>query len=148
MLNVADSWMGDDSGISLDLYTGSGFFIPVLLKHSDRVIGIENNKRSVKLAERAFPKAEFIRSPVEKYVIKSADRIIADPPRSGIPDSVTGEIIQADPDSILYISCSSATLSRDLNIFIQNGYRIGEMVMLDLFPQTAHFETMTLLRHN
>ncbi|MEN8222108.1 MAG: hypothetical protein ABFR36_02510 [Acidobacteriota bacterium] len=147
MLNIADSWM-KSSDLSLDLYTGSGFFIPVLLKYSGKVIGIENSKRSVQLAEKSFLNAEFLRSPVEKYLFPSADLMIIDPPRSGIPDSVIQRIFQTGPDTVIYISCSSATLARDINKFIQNNYRIEETALLDLFPQTAHFETMTLLKHN
>lgn len=146
MLNIADSWMNRTEA-ALDLYTGVGFFIPVLLEYSGKVIGVENNKRSVQLAEKAFKEAEFIRSPVEKYSFQPADSIIIDPPRSGIPDNVIKKIFLTGADSVIYISCSSATLARDLNKFIQNGYRIEEMALLDLFPQTAHLETMTLLRH-
>jgi len=147
MLDKADSWM-ESSRLSLDLYTGSGFFIPILLKYSRRVIGIENNKKSIRLAKRGFQKAEFVRSPVEKFIFPSAERIIIDPPRSGIHDNVIREIIKTGPETIIYTSCSSATLARDLSKFIKNDYRIEEMAMLDLFPQSAHLETMTLLKHN
>jgi len=145
MLEIADSWM-IDAGISIDLYTGSGFFIPVLLKHSKKVIGIENSKRSVQLAEITFKDAEFLRIPVEKYSFHAADVMIIDPPRSGIPKKVLQNIVRVKPDPIIYISCSTATLARDLNYFVNNGYTIEQMILIDLFPQTAHLETMTLLR--
>ncbi len=147
MLNKVDSWM-ETSDLSLDIYTGSGFFIPVLLKYSKRVIGIENSKISVKLAKRSFKNAEFVRSPVEKFLFNSADTIIVDPPRSGIPGITIEKIFKANPSTVIYISCSSATLARDLKKFVHNNFNIKEMVMLDLFPQTAHLETMTLLKKN
>ena len=145
MLDIVDSWMGKGE-LSIDLYTGSGFFIPVLLKYSDRVIGVENSKRSVELAERSFEKAEFLRMPVEKFNLPEADTIIIDPPRSGIPRNVIQKIIEIKPGKIINISCSTATLARDLSYFADNGYKIEEMFLIDLFPHTAHLETMTLLK--
>ncbi len=145
MLDIVDSWMGK-CGLSIDLYTGNGFFIPVLLKYSDRVIGVENSKRSVELAKRSFKKAEFLRMPVEKFNFPEADTIIIDPPRSGIPRNVIQKIIEIKPGKIINISCSTATLARDLSYFVDNGYKIEEMFLIDMFPHTAHMETMTLLR--
>ncbi len=145
MLNIIDSWM-KKSGLSIDLYTGNGFFIPLLLKHSDRVIGIENSKRSVELAQRSFKEAEFLRMPVEKFDFPKADTIIIDPPRSGIPKDVIKKILKIKPETIINISCSTATLSRDLSYFVNNRYKIEKMLLIDLFPQTAHMETMTLLK--
>jgi len=145
MLDIVDSWM-EKCGSSIDLYTGSGFFIPILLKYSEKVIGVENSKRSVELAEKSFKKAEFLRMPVEKYDFPEVDSIIIDPPRSGIPRDVILKISEIKPGTIINISCSTATLARDLNHFVNNGYKIEEMFLIDLFPQTAHLETMILLK--
>lgn len=145
MLNIADSWM-EEVKLSVDLYTGTGFFIPLLLKYSESVIGIENSKRSVKLAEESFKEADFLRMPVEKYDLPKAEMIIVDPPRSGIPREVIQNIVEIKPGTIINISCSTATLARDLSHLINNGYNVKSMIMIDLFPQTSHIETMTLLK--
>lgn len=145
MLDIADSWI-EKCESSIDLYTGSGFFIPILLKYSEKIIGVENSKRSVELAEKSFKEAEFLRMPVEKFDFPEIDTIIIDPPRSGIPRDVIQKIIDIRPGTIINISCSTATLARDLNYFVNNGYKIKEMFLIDLFPQTAHLETMTLLK--
>jgi len=145
MLEIADSWL-ETTGTAIDLYTGSGFFIPVLMKYASRVIGIENSKRAVELAGHSFKNTEFLRIPVEKYSFRSADSMIIDPPRSGIPGKVLQEIIGIKPDPVVYISCSTATLARDLSAFVTNGYTIRKLNLIDMFPQTAHIETMAYLR--
>ncbi|MCK4889244.1 MAG: 23S rRNA (uracil-5-)-methyltransferase RumA, partial [Candidatus Aminicenantes bacterium] len=81
-----------------------------------------------------------------KFNLPEADTIIIDPPRSGIPRNVIQKIIEIKPGKIINISCSTATLARDLSYFVDNGYKIEEMFLIDLFPHTAHLETMTLLK--
>ena len=145
MLEIADSWMSETE-LSIDLYSGVGFFIPVLKKYSKKVIGVENSKRSVNLAKKNFKNTDLRRVPVEKFIFPDFNKIIIDPPRSGIPGNVLKDLIFSKPDTIINISCSTATLARDLKSFIDNGYKIEEMIMIDMFPQTAHMETMTLLK--
>lgn len=145
MFDIVESML-EYSDISIDLYTGTGFFIPLLQKYSKKVIGVENSKLSVDLAERSFPDVLFERLPVEKFDFPEAGQLLVDPPRSGLPKKARDQIIKQKIKNIIYVSCSTSTLARDLKIFKSNGYIIKELNMVDLFPQTSHIETISLLR--
>ncbi|MEN8153788.1 MAG: hypothetical protein ABFR75_07170 [Acidobacteriota bacterium] len=146
MFDIVEGML-EHSDVSLDLYTGSGFFIPLLQKYSKKVIGVENNKLSINLARKSFPGVLFERSPVEKYDFPvTVDQILIDPPRSGLPEKVRDQIVKLKIKNIIYVSCSTSTLARDLKYFKNNGYNIKEHNMVDQFPQTAHIETITSLK--
>jgi 23S rRNA (uracil1939-C5)-methyltransferase len=96
----------------------------------------------VTLAKRAFPGVEFHKLAVEKFGFPDADVVVLDPPRSGISKYVMKRILNRQYKKIIYISCSSAAFSRDLKILRENGFQLTDMKILDLFPQTAHLETI------
>jgi len=145
MLNIVNSFIKKVE-VSVDLFSGNGFFIPLLMENSEKVIGVEHSKRSVTLAIKSFKEAKFLRIPAEKYSFSDADQIIIDPPRSGIPKEVIKGILKMKPDLIINISCSTASFARDLSSFVNNGYCLKELIIVDLFPQTAHIETISLLK--
>jgi 23S rRNA (uracil1939-C5)-methyltransferase len=142
MLNIVESYLGPCDTI-IDLYSGVGFFIPVLKKYSKKIIGVESDGFSMTLAKRAFPGVEFYKTAVEKFGFPRADVIILDPPRSGISKYVMKRILNRQYKKIIYISCSSAAFSRDLKILRERGYQLKDLKILDLFPQTAHLETIS-----
>lgn len=147
MLNGAESYLGlggGDSQTIIDLYTGVGFFIPLLKQYCRKVIGVESFAFSVALAKRAFggTGVDFLRTPVEKFHFPEADIILLDPPRSGLSKYVLQQVLRKKYKKILYVSCSSATFSRDLKGLRESGYRLGGLKIFDLFPQTAHLETI------
>lgn len=72
--------------------------------------------------------------------------VLADPPRCGLTPGLCRKIIAYGPRTVLYISCAPDTLKRDLGIFRGGGYEVCDVKLFDLFPGTAHFETMTVLR--
>jgi len=74
--------------------------------------------------------------------------MVVDPPRSGLSGYVMNNLLKKKYKKIIYISCSSATFSRDLNIILENGYQLKDLNILDLFPQTAHLETISLFIRN
>jgi len=143
MLTAVESYLQDCQTI-IDLYTGVGFFIPLLKKYAQRVIGVESFGFSVKLAGRAFGAAgvDFLRTPVEKFHFPEADILVVDPPRPGLSKHVMQQVLKKKYKKIVYISCSSATFSRDLKELRENGYRLEDLKIFDLFPQTSHLETM------
>ena len=144
MLNGVESYLGESRTI-IDLYTGVGFFIPLLKKYAQKVIGVESVGLSVKLAERAFgcKGVEFLKTPVEKFHFPEADIIVADPPRSGLSKHVMQHVLRKKYKKIIYMSCSSATFSRDVKVLRENGYRLEDLKIFDLFPQTSHLETLS-----
>jgi tRNA/tmRNA/rRNA uracil-C5-methylase (TrmA/RlmC/RlmD family) len=141
MLNIVESYLESCDTI-IDLYSGVGFFIPVLKKYAKKVIGVESDGFSVTLAKRAFPGVEFFKTAVEKFGFPDADVIILDPPRSGISKYIMKRILNREYKKIIYISCASAAFSRDLKILKENNYQLTDLKILDLFPQTAHLETI------
>ena len=82
----------------------------------------------------------------EEFITKNGkpDVLITDPPRAGMHESVTNVILKADPQRIIYVSCNSATQARDLQI-LDEKYKIVEVVAVDMFPQTAHVESVVKL---
>jgi len=78
-------------------------------------------------------------------IIMSADTIILDPPRSGLGDEAVAASAALSAEKIVYISCNPTTLARDLKKFVSLGYSVERIVPVDMFPQTYHIETVTLL---
>ncbi|MEJ2333406.1 MAG: hypothetical protein P8Y08_11605 [Desulfobulbaceae bacterium] len=78
---------------------------------------------------------------------RSFETIILDPPRQGAADIVS-LLPKMNPDQIIYISCNPATLARDLTALIPGGYQISRLVPVDMFPQTHHLESVTLLKRS
>ena len=149
MLDIVESYLEPCDTI-IDLYSGVGFFIPLLKKYSKKIIGVESHGFSVTLARRAFAcnEVDFLKIPVDKFIFPKADIIVVDPPRSGLSGSVINKLLKKKYKKIIYISCSSATFSRDLNILLESGYQLKDLNILDLFPQTAHLETIGLFIRN
>jgi 23S rRNA (uracil1939-C5)-methyltransferase len=141
MLNIVRSYL-EPCDTVIDLYSGVGFFIPVLKQYAKKVIGVESDSFSVTLAKRAFPGVEFHKLAVEKFGFADAEVVVLDPPRSGISKYVMKRILNRQYKKIIYISCSSAAFSRDLKILRENGCQLTDLKILDLFPQTAHLETI------
>lgn len=143
MLDTVESHL-ESCDTVIDLYSGVGFFIPLLKKYTQlRLSGVESFGFSVTLARRAFPGIQFLKINAEKFIFPSADILVVDPPRSGLSKHVMEGILKRKYKKVIYISCSSATFSRDLKILLENGYGLKGIQAFDLFPQTAHLETIS-----
>ena len=93
---------------------------------------------------------DFICAAAEEYLPKhrdeiSADVIVMDPPRKGMDAAALEVIAAAAPKRIVYVSCDSATLARDLKYLREEGYEISRIRCVDMFPHTVHVETVCLL---
>ncbi len=141
----------------LDLYCGMGnFSIPLALQGA-AVTGIEKNPLSIKWArsnaEAAGVSCSFFAADVLKSLREltgdrqRVDTILLDPPRRGL-GKAAGLLPKLNPQQILYISCDPATLARDLAIIYKQGYRVTELIPVDMFPQTHHIESVALLKKN
>ena len=110
---------------------------------------IENAIESAKV--NRVTNAEFIVGEEEKEIPKlidsgiKADVVVVDPPRKGCEESLIQAIAKMSPQKIVYVSCDPATLARDLRILNDLGYKTLEVQPVDMFPQTAHMETVILL---
>lgn len=140
-----------------DLYCGIGTISLFLAQRAKQVYGveiipaaIEDAKRNARLnqienAQFFVGKAEEVLP--EKYEKEQiyADVIVVDPPRKGCEESVLDTMVQMEPKRIVYVSCDSATLARDLKYLCERGYEMKKVKAIDQFPQTVHVETVVLM---
>src|SRR6185312_16064600 len=118
----------------------------------ERVLAVESSGISAADLRSIAPKNVKVSSQtVQTYLATEAsklrpDLIVVDPPRAGLERTVSRALAKLHPQEAVYVSCDPATLARDLRELTSNGYEITQMHLLDLFPQTFHIETCTVLR--
>ena len=138
----------------LDLYAGSGLFaIPLALAGND-VVAVEENRLAVadgeaalKLNAGARGRCRFVARRVETALsaFREADIVVLDPPREGCAASVLREVFgRLKPARAIYVSCNPETLATDLGVAARHGYRIRSLQPVDMFPHTAHIETVAV----
>lgn len=141
----------------VDAYCGSGAFALAGASFVPRVFGIEQHADSILAAihnaeQLALKNLTFIAGDVEEHLYQPLDtlahgeraRVLLDPPRGGCRPPVIKQLLQARPAQIFYISCDPATLARDL-ARLQPAYQLREVVCFDMFPMTAHIESVAIL---
>jgi len=142
------------AGPVLDLYAGVGLF-GVCLAATGRhaVTAVESHPASAKdLAQNAEPYASAVtvcEMPVEQFVsrprIEPGTTLVLDPPRSGMSREAAEGAVALRAPRVVFISCDVATFARDLARFVAAGYRLTALRGFDLFPATAHVETVAVL---
>ncbi|RQW83719.1 MAG: 23S rRNA (uracil(1939)-C(5))-methyltransferase RlmD [Geobacter sp.] len=142
----------------LDLFCGNGNFSLPFARYCAEVVGYENSALSIEDAVANSRRANLGNS---SFFCKDSstglrelaqrgdvfDVVLLDPPRAGAIDAVK-LIPQVRPEKILYVSCDPPTLARDLAWLQNNGYEIVASCPVDMFPQTYHSESITILRKN
>lgn len=140
----------------LDLYCGTGTIGLSMADRAGKVIGIEVVPAAVEDARKnaqrnGIANAEFYCGDAPQIAEKlrgqglAPDVIILDPPRKGCGEALVHTAAGMQPQRIVYVSCDPATLARDLKTFAEDGYQLQRAVPVDLFPRTAHVETVCLL---
>ncbi len=158
LYQTARDYVGDLGGSDktvFDLYSGTGTIAQLMAPAAGNVIGVEIVEEAVEAAKKnaaanGLDNCEFIAGDVLKVldeVEEKPDMIILDPPRDGIHPKALPKIIAYGVDHIVYISCKPTSLVRDLEVFLENGYRVDKAVAVDQFPWTANVETVVLLSH-
>lgn len=138
--------LGTVSGVRVwDLYAGIGETTAQLVGRGARVESVELDRRAVDEAEAKGPPAHRYAGKVEDLLhqLGNPDRVITNPPRTGMHERVTAELERRGPARLVYISCDPATLARDLQRL--PSFRLVQVHAFDLFPQTAHVETVAVL---
>jgi 23S rRNA (uracil1939-C5)-methyltransferase len=136
------------TGTALDLYAGVGLFSSVLNREFERVIAVESSPTShADLRYNSPANVKAVRATTEQYLENAAGKlrpalVVVDPPRSGLGERVIHGLVKLTSPRITYVSCDPATLSRDLALLLQSGYRVEEAHLVDLFPQTYHLESV------
>ena len=114
-------------------------------KHNAEINEITNAEFFVGKAEEVLPEyyADYAKEHPGEHA--RADVIVVDPPRKGCETSVLDTMVQMEPERIVYVSCDSATLARDVKYLRENGYEIRKVKATDMFPMSVHVETVCLL---
>jgi len=141
----------------LDLYCGLGNFTLPLATRADAVVGVEGDATMLARAEanaraQGFPQIRYHRADLDSAELNQAtwwrerfDRVLLDPPRTGAA-AVVGVLATLPPVArLVYVSCNPATLARDAQHLVQvGGYRLQAAGIMDMFPHTAHVESMAV----
>ena len=140
-----------------DLYCGIGTISLFLARKARKVYGVEIIPDAIEDARRnaslnGFTNTEFYVGKAEEVLPEKyekegvrADVIVVDPPRKGCDENLLSTMVRMQPERIVYVSCDSATLARDLRYLCDNGYELKRVCPADMFPQTVHVETVVLL---
>jgi 23S rRNA (uracil1939-C5)-methyltransferase len=138
---------GDVAGKAVvDAYCGVGLHARRFVRQGAHVTGIELDGQAVNEARRTVPGAVFMADRVEAALggVLPADLAVLNPPRTGLAQEVTDALLAAPPPRIIYVSCDPATLARDVRR-LAPAYALRSIRCFDLFPQTAHVETVAEL---
>jgi len=147
-----------DAGDIFDLYCGTGTIAQILSNRARKVYGIEIVESAVIAAREnaelnAIENCEFIAGDVNRETLElltqqgaSPDVIVVDPPRDGVHPKSIEPIISFGAKKIIYVSCKPTSLVRDLEVFLERGYKLTELRMHDMFPRSYHVETVALLQ--
>lgn len=130
----------------VDAYCGVGLHGRRLARMGARVSGIELDSRAVQEAQRALPHASIAAARVEDALpaMLPADLVILNPPRAGVAEPALAALLDTPPARVIYVSCDPATLARDLKR-LAPVFELRSIRCFDLFPQTAHVETVVEL---
>ena len=114
-------------------------------KRNAALNGIENAQFFVGKSEEVLP--QYYENYAKEHGGEKAyaDVIVVDPPRKGCDETLLETMIQMQPERIVYVSCDSATLARDLKYLCENGYELKRVRAVDMFANTVHIETVVLL---
>ncbi len=144
---------GRSGTIAWDLFAGVGLFSRLLAKNFTKVVAVEaaadDLLRTFKGTGRVAVRAaviDFLRQAVLER--ERPELIVMDPPRAGVGLEACALLMRLRPLETVYVSCDPTTLGRDLKAMIDSGYRLAELHMVDMFPQTFHQETVAVLKRN
>ena len=149
-----------------DLYCGIGTISLFLAQKAGQVYGVEIVPQAIIDARKnaqinGIENAEFFVGKAEEVLPDYYDRykkehggeraradvIVVDPPRKGCDEALLETVVKMAPERVVYVSCDSATLARDMKYLCGNGYEVRKVRAVDMFPMTVHVETVVLLSH-
>lgn len=143
----------------LDAYCGMGTIGQYLARFCQRVVGIESHPSAIDDALKSAGKNKignisFYKGRAEQVLLDQLKpggkyqftTIVVDPPRPGLHPKARESLIEHKADKVVYVSCNTATFARDLGDFLKAGYELRTVQPVDLFPHTAHIETVALLQ--
>ena len=142
-------------GRALDLYAGVGLFaLPLAARDGGEVVAVERAPTAVEDARANVRRNRLegvrivrkdVRAALESTRPSPGERIVLDPPRTGLEREVVDLVAGRHPEAVVYVSCDPPTLGRDLARFAARGFRPDTVQLFDLFPDTFHLETVVRL---
>jgi 23S rRNA (uracil1939-C5)-methyltransferase len=145
-------------GILYDLFCGTGSTSIFMSSQVKKVYGFELVQSAVEDAARnaaanGIDNCRFIEANLDHYFrttsilkeLEKPDVVLLDPPRAGLHKKLVKDVIQLNPQKIVYISCNPATQARDAALFCEEEYVLEKLGMVDMFPHTPHIEMVVLL---
>ena len=158
---------GRSGQLALDLYAGVGLFSTALARDVRHIISVESSQTAASDLQYNLPlTGKAVHAATEQYLAKLGDNgragrgalrqgavlppqlvhkpdlVVVDPPRGGLGDRAARLLVDVDSPRITYVSCDPATLARDLVPLQASGYRVDQVHLVDLFPQTYHLESV------
>ncbi len=139
--------------VLLDAYTGVGTFAVLLAPYVKKVLAVEESSAAVADAKdnaSGVENLEFILGRTEEVLYRLEEKpsaLVLDPPRSGCKPEALASLIDLGIPKVAYVSCDAETLARDLKVLCQGGYRLNQVVPIDMFPQTHHVECVAALSY-
>ena len=138
--------------IVFDLYCGIGTISLYIANKAKKVYGVEVVREAIEDAKsnaklNGVNNVEFILGKAEEVMedgIK-ANKVVVDPPSRGCDKEVLAAIVELNPERIVYVSCNSSTMARDIQYLAEYGYKVKEVQPVDMFPHTPLIEAVTLL---
>jgi 23S rRNA (uracil1939-C5)-methyltransferase len=133
---------------ALDLYAGVGLFTLPLAGKFDQVLAVESSRDSLADLRLNVPgNVTCIHATTERFLAErgpklAPDLIVVDPPRDGLGEKTAAALGRMSVSHVTYVSCDPATLSRDLRLLLESGFRVEQAHLVDMFPQTFHLETV------
>jgi 23S rRNA (uracil1939-C5)-methyltransferase len=136
--------------IALDLYAGVGLFANHLAKRFDQVFAVESSPASAAdLQANALKNVVPVLTTTEQFLPRclnmNPDVVVLDPPRAGLGIKASKLLSALRVRRIVYVACDPATLARDVRFFLDFGYQVEQVHLIDLFPQTFHLESVIRL---
>ncbi|GAA4503976.1 23S rRNA (uracil(1939)-C(5))-methyltransferase RlmD [Pseudaeromonas paramecii] len=140
-----------------DIYCGIGTISLFLARQAARVVGVELVPEAIEDARQnaarngLAAKTEFFAGKAEEVVPAlyrqgyRADVVVVDPPRKGCEPAVLQTMLAMAPRTLVYVSCDPDSLARDLAVLLSGGYRLEQVIPVDMFPHTLHVETVARL---
>ncbi|MGS0726348.1 23S rRNA (uracil(1939)-C(5))-methyltransferase RlmD, partial [Shewanella sp. 0m-11] len=154
MVKQAVQWLSPQAGERvLDLFCGIGNFSLPLAKGGAEVIGVEGvpamveqarvNAKQSGLDNVSFYHADLSADLSKEPWLGKVDKMLIDPARAGAYESMQS-LKKLKPKALVYVSCNPASLARDSEVILKQGYKLKKIGLIDMFPQTHHLESMAL----
>ncbi|MCI5775113.1 MAG: 23S rRNA (uracil(1939)-C(5))-methyltransferase RlmD [Aerococcus sp.] len=142
--------------VVIDAYCGIGTITLALAQHAKHVYGVEIVEQAIEMAkenaalngiDNVTLTADRAEDCMPRWVEQGIqpDVVVVDPPRKGLAQPFIDSVLDVKPDKLIYVSCNPSTLARDLRKFVDGGYTINSVQPVDMFPQTNHIESVTVL---